>query len=349
MKKTMLLTGLILLLGLSFGCMPMKRIPTATPETGAPSPPEDYRYIDGALQGIQSNGQTILVISTPGGKIKRFQITENTRFEIDGTTCGVDILLGHEGWELSVYYWEGKEEAESVIIRSHPGWVWEATLIVEAGIIPGPPEAPEKGSLKVKVTDSLLNRPVAEAAITVNRPETTPAPETPQHGPLILGNTNEAGELVRELNPSWQGRYIIRARKGGFNPGETEIDFSVPLPASQPRPLPALVMPQGKPVVVSQDEIESSPDIEMVDILISINGEALFILLADDAKLDAVTFRSTLARYIGCEVETVSQEPFLRLKVRGMPTRDKLATALDKVGEELRWYTGRAVGWGNYW
>ena len=227
-----------------------------TPEAGAPPLPENYKYIDGVLEELQVNGQTILVISTPQGEIKQFKITQNTRFEIDGTTCGMDILAGHENWELTVYYWEGTEEAENVIVRSHPGWAWEAMLIVEASIIPGPPEALEKTTLKVKVTDSLLQTPVPEAAITLHLIDSTQEPQTPQHGPLILGSTNEAGELVYDLGTGRQGKYIVRAKKGGYNTGESEIDFSASISISQRKRLPALKMSEGQPVVVSQGEID---------------------------------------------------------------------------------------------
>lgn len=340
-----MIAGLMLLLALFIGCTSQP----STPPAGAPPLPEGYKYVDGVLKALQVNGGTFLIISTAGGEIRQFKITRSTRFEIDGTPCSMDILRGRHGWELSVYYWKGKGEADTVIIRSHPGWKWEATLIVTASIIPGPPEAPEKRLLKVKVTDSRHGQPVAEAAITLHPVGTTPPPGAPQPFALILGSTNQAGELTRDLDTRWQGKYIVRAKKGGYNPGETEIDFSLLPSTSRLERLPAIKMPEGKPVVVSQKEIESSPGIEMVDILISIDGEALFILLAKGTTPDHKAFCLALARHIGLKVDTVSIEPFLWVKVQGMPTRDQLMAALDKVGVELRWYTGRAVGWGNYW
>jgi hypothetical protein len=223
--KTILLVALSLFLVICPGCAPK-----TSPETGAPPLPEDYKYVEGTFEHLLCNNQTILFIETTQGQVMQFIITQDTKFEIDGDPCGITILSRHQGWRVFVNYWESTSEADRVDVSSPEGWVWEATLIVEASIIPGPPQAPQKGKLKVTVIETLFQTPVAGAAITLNREE-TPAQGgpggiiPPQGGVIILGNTNDDGELVRDLDPEWHGTYLVKAKKGGYNPGQTEINI----------------------------------------------------------------------------------------------------------------------------
>jgi len=113
-----------------------------------------------------------------------------------------------------------------VEVFSPEGWVWEATLVVEASIIPGPPEAPQKGKLKVTVIENLFQTPVSEAMIILQPKETTQEGIIPpQGGVIILGTTDASGELVHDLNPKWHGTYLVKAKRGGYNPGQTEISI----------------------------------------------------------------------------------------------------------------------------